>query len=163
MKKIALLLILAVNGHATPYFRILDLKQPQINAGALIDVQDPSNTSATTSIALITHSPKDGCYLPSIACTSWSPLAVGFSGNSGRFLFSAGPSVNLAPVTRALISRAIALVTKSEDYVGLKTTLSNEPHSETDISIAFGPWYVVSPTEKFKGSLRIFSGVAWNF
>lgn len=163
LKITAFFLVLSLPVKADPYFRLLDPKNPQISAGALVDPVNPGNSAATTQLSLITHSTKDGCLFPKITCQPWSPLSVGFAANSGRFLLSAGPSINLAPISRQFLLKGLNLFTKVDEYVGLKTTLSPEPHSENDISIAFGPSYVVSPTEKFKGYFRIFSGVAWNF
>lgn len=146
-----------------PYFRPLDPAHPHLSGGALVDPVTPGNTSLGTSLALITHSPADGCVLPSLVCESWSPLTVGFSANAGRALLSVGPSVNLAPLVKAGLLQALNAVTLDENYRGLKSTLSSEPLSKSDLAMAFGPNYVLSPTEKWKGYFRIFAGGAWRF
>jgi hypothetical protein len=156
-----LLVLAATSARATPYFRPLDLASPHIVAGAFIDPKDPGNSAAGSALALVTHSTTDGCLLPSIVCEDWTPLAVGFSVNGGRVLIGAGPSVNLAPVFKSLALRGLNAVTGEENYLGLKSSLGSVPITGPDVTMSFGPAWVVSPSENWKGYFRVFAGAAW--
>lgn len=153
----------AVSSEATAYFRLIDPAHPHLSAGAFIDPVTPGDTSAGTSLALITHSPVDGCYLPSVVCENWAPLTVGVSAHSGRVLLGVGPSFNLAPLVKAGLLKVVNAVTQEDHYQNLKSLLSSEPLSQSDLSISFGPDLVLNPSEKWKGHLLIFTGAAWRF
>ncbi len=163
MKK--LLLIIAClcacgSAKAEPYFRLLDLAKPKITAGAFVDPVNPENSAVGSMLAIATHSTADGCALPTIVCEDWTPLAVGFSANSGKALLAVGPSVNLAPLTKSLLLKAIGRV---EGYDGVKSALGSERLDRKDLSVSFGPNLVLSPTEKWKGYFRVFAGASWAF
>lgn len=165
------LLLLASSAQAGPYFRLLDINNVQRSAGAYVDPFNPSNTSAGTAIALITHSTKDGCAFPSIVCEDWSPLTAGFSANAGRLQFNLGPVVNVAPLVKAGAKAILDQVTNEDSLLGVKSVLGSEPIGGSTPSIAFGPALAVTPIqhgvilpiEKWQGKLRIFAGAAWRF
>lgn len=157
------LLFAAATAKATPYFRIMDPAHPHLSAGAFVDPIEPGNTSAGTSLALVTHSPADGCLLPTFVCENWSPLTVGFSANAGRALLGVGPSFNVAPVLKAGLLKVVDTITAEDKYLGLKSSLSSEPLSKSDLSTAIGPNLVFSPSERWKGRLSLFCGAAWRF
>ena len=163
--KLLLLAAVAVSlsltdAQAAPYFRLLDLRKPQVSAGAFLDPQDVSQTSVGSVLAVITHSPKDGCFLPRIACVDWTPLGLGYSAGGGHHRLTLGPSANLAPIVKAALYRALLNLSQSDRYAGLKSTLSPS-RSETDLTVAFGPSWVVSPTAP--PGLRVFAGGSWSF
>lgn len=160
---IAILLLVAADASATPYLRLLDLSKPQVSAGAFVDPSDPGNSSAGSMLALVTHSNRDGCLIPSITCEDWTPLAVGFATRSGKTVFALGPSVNLAPIVKASLLWVFNSTTDSGSYSGVKSALGSERLDRKDISVAFGPNLVLSPSENWKGYLRIFTGAAWKF
>lgn len=158
---VALTLALEIPASAAPYFRPLDLASPHFVAGAFVDPQDPGNSAAGSALALVTHSTVDGCLLPSVVCEDWTPLAVGLSVNGGKVLVGAGPSVNLAPIFKAGLLRGLNALTAEESYLGLKSSLGSVPISGPDVTMSFGPAWVFSPTENWKGYFRVFAGAAW--
>lgn len=158
-----ILLMLTSNAIASPYFRLINTKEPQISAGAFIDPENPGNSSAGTMLALITHSTRDGCALPTVICEDYTPLAIGFATKSGRTIFAFGPSLNLAPLVKSGLFWFVTKVTKEENYQGVKDSLSSENLDRKDISLSFGPALAFSPIDNWKGFFRIFSGAAWRF
>lgn len=175
MKKVSLALFAVVAmetvGVASPYFRLMDPNHPYKVAGAYVDVETPGNTSAGTAVALVTHSVRDGCRLPSIVCEDWSPVMAGLSYNAGRFQFNVGPAANLTPVAKIGVLRLLKLITGNDTLVGLKGLLGSQPISGPDVSMSFGPSLNVAPVEhgviipvnKWKGRFRIFAGAALRF
>ena len=160
--KMILLLLLPSLAHAS-YFRPIDPSHPQLNAGAYVDVETPGNTAFGTAVALVTHAVRDGCALPTLICEDWTPLAAGFSVNGGRFLIGVGPSFNLAPVVKSAILASVDAFTADNSYQGLKSSLGSVPISGPDVTMSFGPSWVLSPTENWKGYFRIFAGGMWRF
>ena len=158
-----LLLLLVPSLAQAVYFRPIDLSHPQLNAGAYVDVGNLNNTAFVTAIAIITHSVRDGCALPTIVCEDWTPLAVGFSANSGKVLLGFGPSVNLAPIVKAGLFSLLTASTDEDNYTGLKNSLSSVPLKGPDITMSFGPAFVLSPAENWSGYFRMFAGGAWKF
>lgn len=146
--------------HAAPYFRLLDLSRPQVSAGAFVDAEDPAMTSVGSVLAVVTHSPKDGCLLPRIACVDWTPLGVGYAGGGGHHRLTLGPSANLAPIIKNMLYQALLRFSDEDRYQGLKSTL-RPLKSDTDLSVAFGPAWVVSPTSA--PGPRVFAGASWAF
>ena len=145
---------------AAPYFRFFDPAKPYQVTGAFVDPRAPGQTSAGSLTAIITHSPKDGCLLPAITCEEWAPLALGLSGNAGRFYMDLGPLLNAAPsVQRALIA--------------LYNRLSETPWAAAPsrVAVAFGPNLnvrpfdrgIVLPLNQWQGRLRIFAGAGLRF
>jgi len=169
---LALALLLSCGkAHASPYFRLMDPAHIQKIAGAYVDPIEPGNTSVGTSIALITHSVKDGCIMPSVVCEAWSPLMAGLSVNAGRVKLNVGPAVNLTPLAKLGVLRALNLVTKDDSLVALKGLLGSQPVDGPDVSASFGPAWgltpiehgVILPVNAWKGRLAIFAGAALTF
>lgn len=164
MKLTTIVLLLAAgSANAQPYFRPIDLAHPRISAGAYVDPITPGQSAVGSALALVTHSTKDGCLLPTIVCEDWTPMAVGFSVNGGHALFGIGPSFNLAPLVKSALLSAVNAVTAEDTYKGLKSSLGSEPITGPDVTMSFGPAWVISPTENYKGYFRIFAGGAWRF
>jgi hypothetical protein len=163
MKLAAVALLLSAPAVAAPYFRVLDLSRPQISAGAFIDPTDPGNSSVGSMLAVVSHSTRDGCLLPSVTCEDWVPLSVGFAEKNGKAIFAVGPSINLAPLAKSLLLRGFNAVTESGSYAGVKASLGSERLDRQDISVSFGPAWAVAPLENWKGYVRMFMGAAWKF
>lgn len=168
---IALLLLLATNAGAAPYFRPLDINKIHRSYGAYIDPFDTGNTSAGFATAFVTHSIRDGCLFPTIICEDWSPLAAGFSANSGRLTFNVGPSVNMNPLVKGGLFLLLNQITREDSLSGLKSALSSEPVDGGHLSMAFGPAVNWNPVQdgrfiapdKWQGKFRVFAGAAWSF
>mgnify|MGYP001446273435 CR=1 FL=1 len=137
-----------------PYFRPLDVHHLQPIAGALIDVKDIQNTEMTGLVPLLTHSPMDGCMLPSIVCEDWTPLAVGFSANAGSWTLAAGPVFNILP-----IMQVAALAVTPYSLPGIRKVLGS---SSPNVTFSAGPnAEYKSATGKVYG--KVFTGVALHF
>lgn len=145
------------------YFRPLSLTSPQTAISAYVDVEHPGNTSIGTSIALITHSPKDGCLFPSIVCEDWSPVAVDYSANAGRALFGLGPSANLAPAVRGLMVRGLLASGLTYRYAMVQSLTNALRVDDPDLTISFGPKWFVAPSQNWKGYFRLQAGAAWRW
>ncbi len=148
MKLIAALLALAASAHATPYFRVIDAAHPQPVIGALIAPDEFGQTEAASLLPLVTHSPKDGCLLPSIVCENWTPLAVGASMNAGKATLAVAPLFNVMPwVQSAVESAAPNTIRFIQDPA---------------VEISAGPvWEYKQLTNK--GYFRVFTGLALHF
>lgn len=154
--------------HAAPYFRLLDPGHPYKVVGAFVDPVAPGQTTAGTALALVTHSTRDGCLLPSVVCEDWAPLTAGLSINAGRVYLNLGPVANLAPIAKAGILGILNLATAPERLQGLKGALAP---GEQPVEISFGPNLnekiiehgVVLPLNKWQGRFRIFAGAAVRF
>lgn len=166
--KIIAFLLLAVPAIGSPYFHFAEAGHLKQFAGASIDPLSPGQTSVISEVAVITHSPKDGCAFPSIACVDWSPLAIGPSYNAGRFAVVFGPVANMAPVVKASLRAVLDLLPGYEWVSGADEALSL-PDSGT--TIAFGPqlWVnpfrdgIIQPFNKWMPAGRIFAGAAVKF
>lgn len=178
LRALPLLLIVLLQGDgpaaAAPYFRLIDPAKPVRVAGAYVDPSSPGQTSYGTAVALVTHATADGCLMPTIVCEDWSPAMAGFSYNAGRFQFNIGPAINLAPIAKAALLRALGVVTREDQLVGLKSTLGSEPivrGASGDLRVSFGPALNVAPVEhgvvlplsQWKGRARIFAGAELKF
>jgi hypothetical protein len=152
MVKVILLLI-AINANASPYFRPLDVSHPQPILGALLDPKDLGRTEASSLLPLITHSPKDGCIIPNL-CEEWSPLAVGASINAGNITFDIAPLINVLPWAQA---GALAIIPQS--FVGLRSVLSSQQSSRT---FSAGPVWEYSQRTNH-GYFKMFTGLALSF
>ncbi len=158
------LLLLTVSAKAEPYFNVLDLNHPHISAGAFVDVDHIGETQAGSMLAVVYHSVETGgCAFPSLGCVDWAPLTIGFASNGGQTLLALAPTVNLAPAAKAGLLSIVNGLTGSDTLVGLKSSLSSEPIGGPAPTIAFGPAWVVNPTENWKGYFRIFAGAEWHF
>lgn len=156
---------------ANPYFRLIDPAHVQKVAGAYIDPETPGDTAYGTSIALITHSTKDGCLFPTVVCEDWSPLMVGPSYSAGRFQANLGPAFNMAPLAKAGLLGALSYVTNDDQLAGVKSALSSVPIQGAELSFSFGPALQVAPVQhgvlvplnQWQGKLRIFAGASLEF
>ena len=108
----ALFLSVAAPSFASPYFRLMNPSAIQQSAGVLFPVQG-GPTSAVTDIAIVTHSPADGCLIPTswqgmIPCEDWAPLALGAGGSlTGQATVVADSTINVAPQIAALAFKGI--------------------------------------------------------
>lgn len=151
----AALICFGVEAQATPYFRLLDPKHPQPVVGALLAPEDLGQTGAASMLPLITHSPTDGCFLPSLVCEDWTPLSVGASANSGNFTFDVAPLANVLPWMQTA-----ALAVTPSSWQGIQRILS----SSLDRSVTFsaGPVWEYQQA-KNKGFFRVFTGLSLHF
>jgi hypothetical protein len=146
MKFLALVVLLASQVLAAPYFRPLDYQHPKPVFGALIAPEALGQSEASSLLPLITHSPKDGCLLPTIVCEDWTPLAVGASMNAGKITLIVAPLANVVPWIQSAVQNATG-----------KTYVKNP-----SVTISAGPALEYKQTTN-KGYLRIFTGLALNF
>lgn len=147
MKLLALVVLLAGPATASPYFRLVDPSHPEPVFGALVDPYHTGQTEAATLLPLITHSPADGCILPSIVCESWSPAAVGVAVNAGQFTFDYAPVFNIMP----WMGNAIEYFDPGA-YSG----------QTSPVTISAGPvWEYQELTNK--GYFKVFTGLALHF
>lgn len=152
---VAALVCFGSNASASPYFRLIDLNHPQPVLGALVAPEELGNTEATSLLPLITHSTKDGCFLPSLVCSDWSPLSIGASMNAGQLTFVAAPVGNVLP----WIQRAALMATPSS-WQNVINVLA--PSKDQSVTFSAGPaWMFKQSTNK--GYFRIFTGLALHF
>ena len=147
---------------AGPYFRLVDPQHPHMTTGAYLDPADPGQTEAGVSLALITHSPRDGRLIDSMP-TDWSPLTVGGSMNHGDLFFSIGPSFNLSEPIKWVLRGAFNALADQDKYENLRGLLAPAKASVKDATIAISPSWVVRPNENFKGYFRLYIGPKWSF
>lgn len=155
---------------ANPYFRMANPQNGQTKKffGASIDPLSPGKSSAISELALITHSKADGCFLPSVVCEDWSPLAIGPSYNAGKFAVVFGPVANLAPVVKTGIRMLAQSLPSSANQQAVVDALSSQDDS---IVMAFGPQLWVNPlrdgkfmpVNAWQPAGRIFVGLAVKF
>lgn len=166
----AFFVLSAITSSATPYFRTPFTPGEKIHklSGAAINPTELKETSFVTEVALITHSTKDGCVMPSIVCEDWTPLAIGPSYNAGKFQVIFGPIVNLAPATKNLLKSGLDMITSPDSLTGIKSMLSD---NTGDITISFGPQTLINPIShgvfmpinKWTPTERIFAGSELRF
>ena len=157
MKTLALLLVLASSAQASPYFRFIDLGHPQPVIGALVDPMNYKKTSASSLLPIFTHSPNDGCLLPSIVCEDWTPLALGAAVNEGNFTFDVAPLANVLPWMAAA---GYALTPAS--WSGLRHIFAPAVQPALPVTFSAGPvWEYQERTNK--GYFKIFTGLALHF
>ncbi len=155
---VVLLLLFALTSKAAPYLRPIDLGSPKLIAGAYLDPATVGSSEAGTAVALLTHATEDGCGLPSIVCTDWTPLAAGAVINAGRVKFGFGPVFNLAPVFKSIALKGLRAATAEESFSNLKSSLGSVPMNGPDLTVSIGPTWVVAPQENWKGYFRVFMG-----
>ncbi len=160
MKKliVAVSLMIVGKAQAAPYFRPIDLAHIQQSGGVYYGTD--GRGQAGTAVALITHSTKDGCLLPSVVCEDWSPLTFGGTFTGPNKLLAIGPSFNLAPLIKAGGLGLLNSVTKPETLSGVKEALAS-PHSDA-IKLALSVNWAYDPAGN-KGYLKFFVGPAWQF
>ena len=156
MKRITMaLMLLAGTASATPYFRLIDPSHPAPVLGALVDPIHIGNTSAASLLPLVTHSPKDGCLLPSIVCEDWTPLAIGGSMNAGKLTFDVAPLANVVPWIQ---NAALAIVPAK--WQGLVNVLT--PSGPQSVTFSCGPVWEYSQATN-KGNFKVFTGLQLSF
>lgn len=154
-KFILLALCLSVSASAAPYFRPLDPSHIQPVFGALLAPEDMSKSEGASLLPLITHSPKDGCMLPSVVCEDWTPLAVGASMSAGKITLDVAPLANVLPWMVALAEAAMPPGWHS----GLAWMI---PADGQKVTFSAGPaWEYRQVTNK--GYFRVFTGLALHF
>ncbi len=136
---ITLLLCTAVGtSQAAPYFRAIDPAHPQTSLGLFSDYKGHSATGGV--LALVTHSPVDGCLIPSI-CEGWAPLTVGGTlgaGLGGRSV-SFGSGLNMLPAGKATALTILNAVSSDSQFSNLKTILAPPKTTTPDLSLFVGP------------------------
>lgn len=146
---------------ASPYFRLIDVSRPQVIAGAFYDPANGKGTQAGSAVALITHSPKDGCLLPAIVCEDWSPLIIGGTFTGPNKLFAIGPSFNLAPLVNGGLLALLNKVTNDGYANELKALLSSS--SSQNLKLSLSVTYALAPGQNYKGYIKFFTGPSWQF
>src|SRR5262249_45371407 len=129
------------------------LQHPYMIAGALIDPKTLKNTSGGSLLAVVHHSPKDGCLMPSIVCEDWAPVATGASMNAGKITFDVGPVFNVLPWME---TEASSLLPDGN----VKSLIAPMPNSP--VTFSAGPmWEYQQLTNK--GYFKVFTGLALQF
>lgn len=167
MKKLlaaAALVCFYSTAEAAPYFRSIISKdanghiafnKPAPVLGALIDPGHLGNSEAASLLPLITHSPKDGCLMPSIVCEDWTPLAVGVSANAGKFTLDVAPLANVLP----WMQRGVLAVVPDK-WAGFRNLLA--PSTDAPVTFSAGPVWQYRQANN-KGYFRVFTGLALHF
>jgi len=154
---------------AGPYFKLLDVAHPQINAGVWVDPTG-GKPAFGSAVALVTHSIRDGSLLEMFQA-DWSPLTIGGGYGDGEGFLALGPSANLSPAVKKLALQALDFVAAGK-YPNLRELLAPKPDGTgADINIAFGPAFLWRPVEngtclsldRWQGHITIFAGAAWHF
>ena len=161
MKTVSALLLaafVAAPAAARPYFRPIDLSRPQFIAGAYLDPETVGASEGGTAVALLTHATEDGCFLPAVVCTDWTPLAAGVLAGQGRAKFAFGPVFNVAPIFKSLALKGLAMTTDDGSFANLKSSLGSVPLTGPDVTVSIGPAWVVAPAQNFKGYFRVMIG-----
>lgn len=151
----AVLLLIASTAFASPYFRLVNPSHPQMVAGALIDPANLGNSEAASLLPIFTHSPKDGCLLPSIVCEDWSPLAVGASMNAGKITFDVAPLANVLPWFQ---SAALAVI--PDKFASVRSVLA--PATGNAVTFSAGPVFQYRQANNH-GYFKLFTGLALHF
>lgn len=155
MKSLLLLIAMSVPAGATPYFKLFNPSHPQPIVGALVAPEDLNQSEGAALFPLVTHSPNDGCLLPSIVCEDWTPLALGASMQSGNVTLDVGPLANVLP----WVQTAAQMVVPSS-WQSVQKVLSSSP--DRSVTFSAGPvWEYQQRTNR--GYFRIFSGLALHF
>lgn len=157
---LALFLVVCLSGLASagPYFRFVDPAHPQPVVGAFYS---PSDGSAETGslLPIITHSPKDGCSIPSIVCEDWSPLALGFNKSGSAYVIDVAGGLDLVPLIQKFGTGLLDLVSGPAFAPGLRAILTpTVPGQEVDVRLSIWPSYRQGLSFKKAGVFRIFIG-----
>lgn len=154
---LAALALAVSSAHAAPYFRVINPAHPEPVVGALIDPAHIDESEATSLLPIFTHSPADGCLLPSIVCEEWTPLAVGASINSGKVTFDVAPLANVLP----WMQNGLAAVIPA-GWAWAHKVLAAGGDNTDPITFSAGPVWEYSQLRN-KGSFKIFTGLALHF
>ena len=169
MKTLLIALVLAVvplSANAG-YFKLIDVKHPQVNIGESLTMTD---AKPTTMLAIITHSRADGYWL--IPGVDWTPFAVGGGLMGGKVHISCGPSWNALPVMQAGLLGIVNALTPADKYQNLKGLLQRAVDNKGDIAGSLGlnlernfPVRIdVRKIQPLKGWIvPIFAGASWKF
>lgn len=168
MNKLLLVLLLCATNARAGYFRLFNPDKVNRVIGASIDPITPEQTSFVTEVALITHSPNDGCWFPSIVCEDWSPFMVGPTYNAGRFAVVFGPVANMAPIVKVGLFKAVGVLTGEGEWLPLKALLTP---SDSNTIMSFGPQMWINPVQngkfmpfnKWAPAGRVFAGAELKF
>lgn len=157
MKKliVALLFSASISANAAPYFRLVDPAHPQVVAGALLAPEALGNTEAASLLPLVTHTPADGCLLPSLVCEDWTPLAVGASMNAGKITLDVAPLANVLPWVQLAASAVVPA-----SWQGVQNVLASNP--DKSVTFSAGPVWEYRQLDN-KGYFRVFTGLALHF
>jgi len=159
MKKIALAILMVgplTPAMASPYFRIAKFGNLHPVAGALLDVGDLKKSELAGLVPLVTHTPADGCMLPSIVCEDWTPFAVGGGMNAGYLTFEIAPLANVLPWMAAAALAAIP-----EKFDGARA-IFKPAQDQQAVTFSAGPvWEYQERTNK--GYFKLFTGLALHF
>lgn len=159
---LGLVLALPYSVAAAPYFRTLDLSHPYLTAGALVDPIDPARTTIGTDLAIVTHTPGDGCILK-VYCEDWSPFMLGGSVGAGNVYFDLGPSVNIATLIKQPLYALLTKATPPSKYIAVKSLLAPPLDGTDGLTVSIGPRWMVRPLDKWAGRFVLFAGAAIRF
>jgi hypothetical protein len=162
------LVVLSVKSHAAQfgflpdhYFRGIDVAHPEVAMGFDIAPKDLSQTTGITSLALITHSDKDGTLIPErlqayIPPVSWAPLAVGFGGSfKQEVVLDIGTSANVSPAVAKLLMRGVDSSTTGW-AAAIKRALEGESKAQIGLGVSLGGSWVKDGV--FKSMKQMFPG-----
>ena len=180
---VALMLCVGVSkAEDQKYFRLMDISHPQMGAGVNFSLVDPGRTSATTDIALVTHSVKDGTIIPAsiqpyYPPVAWTPLQLGLGGSfAGDFVGTIGTSGNLSPTLAAIMLRGVSK-SSNPALQALKSALEGSSSGIIRLGFVFQgeivrggqfqSFQAMFPGEGFGdilyNALRLNTGLAWKF
>lgn len=143
------------------YLRPIDFTHPEIAMGFDIAPKDLSETTGITSIAIITHSDKDGTLIPErlqpyFPPVAWAPLAIGFGGSFNQeVVLDIGTSANVSPALAELLMRGTDSGTTGW-AAAIKRALEGESKGQIGLGVAFGGSLVKNGT--FKSAKQMFPG-----
>lgn len=156
VKKILVALLLSpVPALASPYFRPIDPQHPQPIVGAAVNPAKLADSRAVTLLPIITHSPKDGCLMPSIVCEDWTPLAVGASLNAGKLTFDVAPLANILPWVQNGLDAVLPA-----GWTATRKILAPTP--DAPVTFAAGPMWEYRQLEN-KGYFLVVTALALHF
>lgn len=148
------------------YFRPIDIRHPQVSLGQFGNLSNGKIASGGM-LALVTHSPADGCLIPKM-CIDWTPLAIGGAYNSHEFngsYLAIGPSANIVPAVKSLVLVLVNAVTKDGQLDNIKDLLAPPKMGTPDLTFAagvnYGPVFAAGSAPRWM--LTKFIGGEWRF
>lgn len=151
----AVLAILLTRVSFAAYFRPINLAHPEPVAGALLNPTHLGLSAGGSLLPLVTHSPADGCWLPSFVCEDWSPIAVGGSMVAGHLTFDVGPIFNVLPWMQSGF-KAVAPANWGWAQA-ITAKAGKEP-----VTFSAGPVWQYQQAQN-RGAFLIFTGLALHF